>query len=133
VKTVFADSFFFLAILNPADGAYKRSVEVSRSLVARRVTTAWVLTEVADAMAQPVNRPVFLGFLTALERNPAVTIVPASDALYRRGLDFYRRRIDKAWSLTDCISFVVMQEHGITTALTGDHHFTQAGFAALLA
>jgi uncharacterized protein len=44
----------------------------------------------------------------------------------------YGRRPDKAWSLTDCISFEVMTERGITEALTSDHHFMQAGFQALL-
>jgi predicted nucleic acid-binding protein len=46
--------------------------------------------------------------------------------------DLYRNRADKNWSLTDCISFVVMKRKGITEALTGDHHFEQAGFKALL-
>ena len=44
----------------------------------------------------------------------------------------HKERSDKSWSLTDCISFVVMGEHGITDALTGDRHFEQAGFRALL-
>jgi hypothetical protein len=44
----------------------------------------------------------------------------------------YRQRADKDWSLTDCISFVVMRQRGLTEALTGDHHFEQAGFVALL-
>jgi len=82
-------------------------------------------------MALPSNRNAFLELLAALERNSAVTIVPASEVLYRRGWDFYRRRPDKAQSLTDCISFVVMQDHGIVEALTGDR-FTQAAFAAFL-
>jgi predicted nucleic acid-binding protein len=47
-------------------------------------------------------------------------------------LDLYRRRPDKAWSVTDCISFVVMEGDGIREALTGDQHFEQAGFVALL-
>jgi uncharacterized protein len=47
-------------------------------------------------------------------------------------LDLYRDRPDKAWSLTDCISFVVMADKGIRDALTADHHFEQAGFVALL-
>jgi predicted nucleic acid-binding protein len=47
-------------------------------------------------------------------------------------LDLYASRFDKAWSLTDCISFVVMEQQGIREALTGDHHFEQAGFVALL-
>ena len=61
-----------------------------------------------------------------------VTIVPPDDALFHRGVEFYAQRPDKDWSLTDCISFVVMEERGIREALTGDHHFEQAGFAALL-
>jgi len=48
------------------------------------------------------------------------------------GLELYARRPDKSWSLTDCISFVVMTDRGLTEALTGDHHFEQAGFRALL-
>jgi predicted nucleic acid-binding protein len=44
----------------------------------------------------------------------------------------HRERPDKEWSLTDCISFVAMREHGIWEALTGDHHFEQGGFVALL-
>jgi len=59
-------------------------------------------------------------------------VVPASTELVKAGLDHYRRRPDKDWSLTDCISFVVMQREGITEALTADHHFEQAGFVALL-
>jgi predicted nucleic acid-binding protein len=46
--------------------------------------------------------------------------------------EYYRARADKAWSLTDCISFVVMSEHGLSEALTADVHFEQASFRALL-
>ena len=59
-------------------------------------------------------------------------IVPASEALFQRGLEFYCSRADQEWSLTDCISFVVMRDEKLTEALTGDHHFEQAGFVALL-
>jgi predicted nucleic acid-binding protein len=52
--------------------------------------------------------------------------------LFDQGFELYARRLDKDWSLTDCISFVVMREHGLTHALTGDHHFEQAGFRILL-
>jgi len=60
------------------------------------------------------------------------TILPLSDESFDRGASFFAARPDKDWSLTDCISFVVMQERGITDALTADHHFEQAGFVALL-
>ena len=49
-----------------------------------------------------------------------------------RGVALYAERPDKDWSLTDCISFVVMRTMDITEALTGDRHFEQAGFTALL-
>ncbi len=62
----------------------------------------------------------------------ATMIVPTTDQLWQEGIDLYQRSSDKEWSLTDCISFVVMQREGITEALTGDKHFEQAGFTALL-
>lgn len=70
--------------------------------------------------------------LDALEGDPDVLVVPADASLFRRGVDLYRQRPDKDWSLTDCISFVVMEEQGLTDALTADHHFEQAGFRAIL-
>lgn len=132
MKTVFADTFFFLAILNPSDSAHKPAVTLSRQLIHPRVTTAWVLTEVADAMSEGSNRAVFLEFLSFLKQNKFTTIVGASETLFDRGIELYSTRPDKNWSLTDCISFVVMRDFKIDDALTGDHHFEQAGFRALL-
>ncbi len=59
-------------------------------------------------------------------------LLQASIHLLEQGLALYTRRSDKDWSLTDCISFVVMKAEGIEEALTGDHHFEQGGFVALL-
>jgi predicted nucleic acid-binding protein len=53
-------------------------------------------------------------------------------ALHLKAIELYSQRPDKEWSLTDCVSFITMQEHGLAEALTGDHHFEQAGFVALL-
>lgn len=52
-------------------------------------------------------------------------------AVYQAGFDLFAARPDKAWSLTDCISFGVMRERGLSDALTADHHFEQAGFRAV--
>jgi len=65
--------------------------------------------------------------------SPRTQIVPLDSRLLQRGLDLFAGRHDKNWSLTDCISFVVMQDEDLTEALTGDSHFEQAGFKALLA
>jgi uncharacterized protein len=96
------------------------------------VTTDWVLTEIGDALANPVDRVHFAPFVEKLRSNPFVTIVPFSTELFDWGIALYAERRDKDWSLTDCTSFVVMQDHGITDALTGNRHFEQAGFRRLL-
>ena len=132
MKSTFADTFYYPAIINADGASHERAVRASGRVSGQVVTTGWVLTEVADALAAPQQRGDFLALLRALKDDPEVTIVPTTDDLFGRGVDLYARRPDKDWSLTDCISFVVMQERGIAEALTGDHHFEQAGFAALL-
>ena len=133
MNAVFADTFYYLALANDRDSAHVEAVRLAHSLPVRLVTTAWVLTEVADAMASPGQRLIFLNMLEGLQRHSGVTIVPPTEEWFDRGIDLYARRPDKAWSLTDCISFVVMQQYGLSDALTGDRHFQQAGFRALLA
>ena len=66
------------------------------------------------------------------QHSKEVAIVPLTPALFKEGLDLYRRLQDISWGLVDCISFVVMQESGADTALTFDQHFVQAGFKALM-
>jgi len=128
----FADTFFYLAILNPRDAAHDRAVSLSQNLRGGFVTTEFILLELADGMAYPPARETFVRFNALLAADRQVEIIPASTELLRRGRNLYIDRPDKDWSLTDCVSFVVMREHGVTEALTGDHHFEQAGFVALL-
>ena len=97
------------------------------------VTTRWVLTEVANALSKSISRGDVATFLGGLEDDPNVRIAGDSDALYRSGLALYKARSDKHWSLTDCISFVVMEQEGLREALTRDRHFEQAGFVAVFA
>jgi predicted nucleic acid-binding protein len=126
-----ADTFYFLALLNPKDRAHSAALEHSFG-PGRILTTEWVLTELADAMASRAKRQGFVDLYQLLRADPQVEIVPVSSQLFTSGIELYSNRPDKDWSLTDCISFVVMQQRGITDALTGDHHFEQAGFRALL-
>lgn len=73
-----------------------------------------------------------MSLLKHLKSDPLIEIVPPTLALFDMGLALYADRPDKQWSLTDCISFVVMRQHGLSEALTGDHHFEQAGYRAML-
>jgi predicted nucleic acid-binding protein len=80
-----------------------------------------------------VGAPSPIGSLRRLwASDKRLTVIPASHDLFEIGLDRFCSRADKEWSLTDCISFVVMEQRGIYEAFTGDHHFEQAGFVPLL-
>ncbi len=129
---VFADSFYFIALLNPTDQFHAEAVRFSGTTRHRLVTTTWVLVEVADALCGPKSRRLVRQAFDSIAAHPRTTVIEADTAWYARGLALYGARADKAWSLTDCISFEVMREHGLIDALTGDHHFEQAGFRALL-
>jgi predicted nucleic acid-binding protein len=96
------------------------------------LTTRDVLVEVANAMSKLRFRSGAMTTLRAFEADPLIEIVERTPELYRAAFDLFSKRMDKEWSLTDCLSFVVMQQRGLTEALTPDEHFVQAGFKALL-
>ena len=131
MTTVFADTFYFIALVSPDDEAHAQAVDYAR-LVDRIVTTEWVLTEFADGLATTPNRHLLGEIRSALLADDSAHIVVWETGLYQRGIDLYLNRPDKTWSLTDCLTFIVMQDHNLADALTGDHHFEQAGFRILL-
>ena len=132
MKLVFADSCFFIALLSPDDKDHGRAEEYSRRLIGRLVTTEWIMTELADALSRPPHRERVGRFIERIRREPAVQMIPLDEDVFAAAWQLYRSRPDKDWSLTDCTSFIVMQREGITDALTGDRHFLQAGFQALM-
>jgi predicted nucleic acid-binding protein len=71
-----------------------------------------------------------LGFaiINDLRTDPNIETIPVDATFFDRAVELYGSRSDKEWGLTDCISFVVMQERGLTHVLTTDRHFAQAGF-----
>lgn len=129
---VFADTSYYIALINPGDEYAAAAREYTAAFGGYQVTTAWVLTEVANSLSQVRNRQLASAPIADLRTDRRVIVLSPTEELFDRGLSLYSSRSDKDWSLTDCISFVVMQERGLTEALTGDHHFEQAGFVALL-
>jgi uncharacterized protein len=128
----FADTFFFIALLSERDEAHQRALAFAGESSVALVTTQWVLMEFADGYAATGFRETAARAIQALVGDPNSIIVPATDEWFSRGLALYQSRPDKQWSLTDCISFLVMKDMEINEALTGDRHFEQAGFTALL-
>ncbi|HEX6649297.1 MAG TPA: PIN domain-containing protein [Pyrinomonadaceae bacterium] len=132
---VFLDTSYAVALSALTDQNHQRAVELSEELEtsgSQFVTTRAVLLEIGNALARVRHREAAVKLLTAVENDPKVEIVGASDELYLRALAMYRGRLDKEWGLIDCMSFVVMKDKGLTDALTADKHFQQAGFHALL-
>ena len=135
MNKVFLDTSYAVALSSPGDENHKRAAELADELEASNtqfVTTRAILLEIGNALSKVRYRAAAIRLLTALENDQNVEIVSASDELYRQAFEIYRDRVDKEWGLIDCISFVVMVEHGLTDALTADNHFRQAGFRVLL-
>jgi uncharacterized protein len=129
---VFADTLYFVGLLNARDAHHRSATAFHRTYTGRVVTTEYVLFEVANFFSRAGNRETFVALIATLRADPVTDIVPASADLFNRGLALFEARPDKDWSLTDCTSFVVMTEHELTDALTSDQHFAQAGFRPLL-
>jgi predicted nucleic acid-binding protein len=132
MNDVFADTSFYVAIFSPQDALHDQAKAVAAAVKGSVVTTEFVLVDVGNFFCRGAARAVFQTMIENMRAAEDIEIVPASADLFRQGFALFTSRHDKDWSLTDCISFVVMREHGVTDALTADHHFEQAGFAALL-
>ena len=131
-EQVFADTFYFIALTSPRDVAHEEAMQFSQAFAGRMVTTDLVLVELADALSAPPDRPRTAAVIRAVWNDPHVRVHHADRELIDRALELFLSRHDKSWGLTDCVSFVVMQDEGIQKALTADVHFRQAGFTTLL-
>lgn len=134
MKQIFADTFYWLALLNPGDDWHQRALEETRKNPNRYlVVTDGILDEVLNYASTrgSLMRHKALVLCIRLIQDPNIEVVPYTPELRASGLELYGQRSDKAYSLTDCISMVVMKQMGIDQVLTHDHHFTQEGFTIL--
>lgn len=134
-RAVFVDTAAWIALVNVDDDFHDAAKQVRVSLEqenCRLVTNYFVLLEVADALTSVRFRRQTIGFLNRVKGLAGLQVIEVSQALFDAGWRLYSQRLDKDWGLTDCISFVIMEREGITTAFTSDQHFEQAGFIRLL-
>lgn len=128
----FLDTGYWIALVDESDRYHDRAIALARRLTGPFVTTEAVLTEVGNGLAGQRWRATAVTLLARIRTSPQIEVVTVTSDLFARAVDLYTARPDKEWGLTDCLSFVVMQERGITEALAADQHFVQAGFRALL-
>jgi predicted nucleic acid-binding protein len=132
LRDPFADTAFWIALVVKQDQYHSCAQAWAMQIEGRITTTSAVLLETANALARPNWRTHAVAMIDHLHQRPDVDVVPLSSDLFARGWNLYRNRSDKAWSFTDCISFVAMQDRGLMNALSADEHFQQAGFRPLL-
>ena len=132
---VFADTGYWIAVLLPGDRLHDRATAMADAYDEATVaTTQMVLTEVLNHVSGMGLRTKLAAtwLLEDLGSNPNVEIIPQTDVQFRAAVERYAGRGDQRWSLTDCASFLMMEERGITEALAFDRDFEQAGFIAPL-
>ena len=133
MKVVFADTGYWVAVLSPRDDWKEKATAASRTLgKVRIVTTEMVLDELLAALSKVPVRTMVIRGVDAIRSNPNIEVVPQTSLQFGEAFEAYRRVSDKEWSLTDCASFALMKERGLSEALAHDRHFEQAGFVALL-
>src|SRR5690242_9539733 len=120
------DTSYVLALVNPRDQWHGTAVRWRQHLSAARlrlIVTEHILMEIGNALSGLRYRPLAARMITGFRNSKDTEVVPASAVLFDTAFALYGNRPDKSWGLTDCASFVVMQERGLTEALTCDDHF----------
>ena len=138
MRLFYVDSPFYIALLHVRDRFHSLAVQLYDELATDPrvvfVTTESVLVETLTRLSKygAYLRRKAAEFALGLPDEPRVIVEDQTRTLFRAGLDLYRRRLDKNYSMTDCMSMVVCRERGITDVLTADHDFEQEGFTILL-
>jgi uncharacterized protein len=132
-NSVFLDTSFVQALLNKRVRDHHKAVRLFKYV--KRVREVWiteaVLVEIGNGLSS-IDRLAAEKFIRSCYKTPNINVIMVDTFLLLKSLELYSSRSDKNWGLTDCISFVVMQENGIFEAATNDVHFSQAGFTILL-
>jgi len=129
---ILLDTGYFVALFSPDDDLHERAVAWSLQLDEPTLVTEYVLWECVNTFSKPKDRTSAHALIEHAQSDPTCEWVSATPELLHAGLRLHRDRPDKEWSLTDCVSFHLMRERGMTRALAYDIHFQQAGFEALL-
>ena len=135
MNELFVDTLHLVALVNPRDQWHQKSVEVETSVRDNDlVTTEDILTEFLNFYAEhgEFMRMRVAAFVREILLDVRVKVIPRNSETFLNALELYESRLDKGYSLTDCISMNVCRQLKITEILSHDHHFEQEGFKILL-
>lgn len=137
MKPVFADTGFWIALLHPRDRWHLQAIALDRRMQQQQrkiVTSEMVLAEFLNFFSKfdPLVRQQAGLMVQSMGKHPNTVVIAQNNKQFTQALDLYLSRPDKAWSLTDCSSFLIMGELKLNEVLAHDKHFRQAGFIILL-
>jgi uncharacterized protein len=131
-RMVFVDTFYWIARINPRDQWHLKALVLYSTLMdAHLVTSEAVLIELLNYFSNygaEMRKAVAL-IVRYIRDDPNTSVAPID---FEKGLVIFERRLDKGYSMTDCLSMSIMSSLSITEVLTHDHHFAQEGFSILL-
>jgi uncharacterized protein len=134
MNRIFADACFWIALINRRDDLFEKAVAAQKDLAHTQVvTTDEVLSEVLNHLCHygSTLRQLASKIVDDIRADTHVLVIEQSRATFDAGFALYKNRVDKEYSLVDCVSFELMKQESISEALTNDHHFEQEGFVAL--
>jgi len=128
---LFVDTSFILALELTDDQHHDSALQCWRSLATRQptlVATSYVFDEIVTSFNSRNRHDKAVEIGNRLLTSTVIQLVQVEENLFFEGWNYFQRYEDKSYSLTDCISFLVMTKMNIQKALTFDRHFVQAGF-----
>ncbi|MCP4933309.1 MAG: type II toxin-antitoxin system VapC family toxin [bacterium] len=132
MNRIFVDTLFVVALVNRRDQYHEYASELAEKYDDHPLlTTDSVLLEIGNALARNFKIQA-VDIIDQFKSSEEIKIIGSSPLLFEKGFELYRTHKDKTWGLVDCLSFIVMREANIDSALTFDQHFVQAGFKALM-
>lgn len=134
MKAVFADTFYWIAVSSPRDAYHAVALQLLEPHSPLRITTSdVVILEYLNWCASrgAVTRRDASRTVDRIFRDPLTHVVRFEAELFEDAFRLYAQRLDKGYSMTDCISMQIMRREGLTDVLTHDHHFEQEGFRIL--
>jgi uncharacterized protein len=135
VKLIFVDTLYWVALANSRDQWHERAIELQETVSNRRlITTEAVLIEFLNYFSSfgSFMRQTVAGIAHDILDDPDMEVLPINSSLFLSGLNLYEQRLDKEYSMVDCLSMIAMKNRDISEVLTHDKHFSQEGFNILL-
>ncbi len=131
MNSVFVDTSYWLALELGNDQNHQIAITHWQGILPALpplVTTSYVLDEVVTFFNSRGYHAKAVQVGSSLLHSASVPFIHVDEALFYEGWTYFQRHADKRYSLTDCVSFTVMQKLGIGVAFTFDKHLVQAGF-----